>query len=153
MEKWPHLPLRFSAKGYVLLFDALLAIVIFSLLLSATTDVQLDENKTFGKIQLQKQLNDSLDLLDKRDTLESLDPNVLEDNLNAILPPNVDWRLTLTGYEFKNDEFKFKQTVQAGNLSASLNDRELNTSERIFFTIKNEAVDQYFIAVLEAWLK
>ena len=146
-------PKALNSQGYVLLLDVTLAVILFTSLFSVVHTEYFNEREPLAKVGIQKTLDDSLSLLDKRDALETLDPALMKSLLDSTLPGNLDWRLTLTGYTYQGGVFNADWNLTVGNAVTVLDTKSVNQAKRLFFTVSSNRVNKYYLARLEAWPK
>ncbi|MDO8427995.1 MAG: hypothetical protein Q7S92_02165 [Candidatus Diapherotrites archaeon] len=152
MEKSHNLRLRYSNKGYALILDAVLAMIIFISLYTLLANYSFNEKNSLGTINVQKRINDTLDLLDERNALESLNADLLTRLINSSLPANWKWKLTLKEYTFSENQFSLVSEQKLGNTFNS-NTGKQNKGRRMFLTFKDGKIYRYYLAELETELQ
>ena len=150
METWFGLPSQYSNKGYALILDAILAVLLFTAIYGMASQFSANnQQSSVSNVSVQKMLNDSLDELDQRNALQTLNMNLVQQLLNQSLPKNITWGLTIIEYEFNGNAFQATQQWTAGN---KLNEQthSLNQAGRMFLRFQDGKIYRYYWAELEA---
>jgi len=102
-------------KGFVFTLDALFAVIIVAITLTATYTMLVGAHKDyFVRSQLTDFANDVLIVLDKKDIVDTHDKEVIKKSLIEILPTHFGAKLSVTPYECKDaqcEEFEESKEV------------------------------------------
>ena len=129
-----------NEKGYVFSVDAILAVIIVVGLLGIMHFQSLPENdNAIGKLILKKNLNDSFDLLDRQQKLQTMNKVTIEADMNKIMQQNYGYRAAIEEYRYLgSNNFSKTSELKIGDFGADLNDAEYVKGRRIFLTFTTQ---------------
>lgn len=143
-----------NVGGYAFSFDALLAIVVFSIFLVFLNFPSIEsQTVAVEKHKMLKLSDDLLDELDKAQIFQTFDVNQISSTIDVVLPQQFSWKMKIESFNFKNGDFvKFKEYT-FGNTEQDLSSKDFVKSRRLFLTFSNQQTDLYSNAELWLWKK
>ena len=131
-----------GTKGFVFSLDAFVAVLVFAvvLLISGYYVTVLNQDRV-PDLQMIKTGQDILAVLDYKGTLDTLDINQIENEVNNILPVNYHMRILITG-NFPASPLIMETTNE------NPTDSFVGTGKRVFYNGQSSAVAQFWV-----WLK
>lgn len=145
-------------KGFAFTLDALLAMIIALVILTATYAMFPKGQQDYFLESYQTKLaNDILIVLDKNGTLETNDQNFIRSSLTSVLPDNYGARLNVYTYECNGpacDGFIISNHVvpYVVTIDKSMPEGESVLAKRGFLSFQNNKIKYYSIAELRIWL-
>ena len=95
-------------KGFVLVLDALLAVILFISLMQAIETNYFLSQESFNTIQIERMSNDALTLMDNKNAWKSMNPSLIDENLEAILPQNISRKIIIKSYDYNAENAFFQ---------------------------------------------
>jgi len=135
----------------VFTLDALLAVTILVTAASSFYLISSNLEKSNSSFLLEKkQADDILATLDKSGDLQSKNESEISANTELLMPPNMDWRVTVEYYAYSpSDGFVLNETVDMGQIRP--NKESSASAERVFVTFSNNYISNYGIARIAVW--
>ncbi len=110
-------------NGFILVLDALLAVILFISLMQAIETNYFADRESFNAIQLERLSNDALTLMDGKSAWKSLSSSLIDENLVLILPENISKKLVIRTYDY-NAENAFFQDANYFSIDNGLNAKQ-----------------------------
>lgn len=140
-------------KGFVFSSDAMFALIIGFIFITLIAYNPFEQKSPILKIEGQRQINDLLDLMDKRGTLRELDFEQIEKDMNNFLGKQYDWKIIISEYKQSQKSFTKTQTYLIGNTAKDLTQTETIKSNRIFLSFSGKNIEKYYVAECWVWLE
>jgi len=154
MEKSQSYTSKYTGKGFVFSLDAFLALIIAFLFIGLIVYNPFEENKNvIARIEGQRQANDLLDLMDRKEILGDLDLDRIEQEMDSALSEQYDWTITITEYTEESTLFSKTGTSSIGNTAEDLSEKDVIKGNRIFLSFDGKEIDKYYVAEYWLWLK
>ncbi len=145
-----------QTKGIAFILDALLALTVAVIILTAVYSTgPRAQRDYFIEGQLTDFANDILVVLDKNESLSTLDADEIESVLEDILPDSYATEIKIYSYRYADSHtppFSLEKTVTAKYPDASI-PNEFVRAERSFVTFDAGEIDRYNIVDLRMWLR
>ena len=142
------------SKGYVFSTDAMLAIIVFVIFFTVSTNFFLGTTElSFSRVSMKRIAIDALDALDELDSLESMDKAIITEKIGRAFPERVSWKMAITQYSLNKGAFKNEKEISFGDTTASLAARDVVKAKRLFLTFASGEIYRYNTAELWVWLK
>jgi hypothetical protein len=140
-----------TEKGYALSLDALLALFLFMSLL-AFLQLNIFPRTEFGLelLSQQQRMDDLFDLLDDNQTLQSMDANAIQQQIDAVNGFQFNYRIEIEEYRYQANDFTLNNSITFGEELA--NKRTVH-GRRLFLTFDNDAIEYYYTAEYWSWLR
>jgi hypothetical protein len=145
---------RTMSKGAIATIDVIFAIAVASIIMLSLSAAPQGK---YQNLALERTANDILAVLDKQDTLETVDQSAINSSLQQLLPTNVDAQLTIRCYRYCSDigkncttKFYLNNTFTVSSFS-NANNGDSITTRRFFMT--NSTIPLYCISELGAQIK
>jgi len=141
-------------KGFAFSIDALLAVVVATILIAGiSTNILRDKNKV-ENAYLQKISNDILVTLNKNKTLDTLNKTLIENILSEVIPDTIAYTLNITVYECQDQNCRNFVTVDGNGIyivSSNLTVSDSVTAKRVFLTFQDSRIKYFNTAELKVW--
>lgn len=136
-------------KGFVFSLDAVLAVIVLSLALSALFFLTAQTHEsTSPSLALKRLAGDSLAILDSNGTLSSMNSSLINATLFASLPSQYYFNLSVEYYNYSSG-FVSHQNISLGRQFSASYDSAV--SSRIFLVYNNSAPKHYGVATIRVW--
>ena len=142
------------SKGAIATIDIILAIAVASIILLSLSAAPQGK---YQNLALERTANDVLTVLDKQDTLETVNQSEINSSLQQLLPTNVDAHLVVTCYSYCGDigkncttKFYLNNTFAVSSFSTA-SDGDSVTARRFFMT--DSTIPLYCISELGVQIK
>ncbi|MFH1545648.1 MAG: hypothetical protein ABIE23_06215 [archaeon] len=106
-----------------------------------------------NSLEMQRNFNDALDLMDRDGTLQQMDSSEIVEDLNAVLPIQYDWKLRIREYRYFQQEFVKTDDLSAGNTSKDTEEESVVKGSRLFLSFSDEKINRFHYAEYWGWLK
>lgn len=139
-------------KGYAISIDAIFAIIVFMAMISLINYESFGSSTTaIAKLEIQKNMDDVLQALDKKETLQTLNATLIESKINALLPANYKWVLTIEVFEDTREGFEKLSETSFGHTDESRAGEELIGGRRLFLIFDGAEISRYCSAKYLVW--
>lgn len=140
-------------KGYALSLDAILGVVLFIMLIGVMGSGPFEfREDPYASLELQRNMNDVLDLLDARGLLASMDISEIGNAMQAVMPLQYSWKMEIDEYRYDDGNFLLTASYKFGEWVSDFNNIEHTTGSRLFLTFDGEDVNRYYSANYWAWI-
>ncbi len=140
-------------KGHVLSIDAAFAIIILIALIGMMGYFPFMESKNpYAKLNMQRSMNDALDLLDAQKVLQNFDGNGIAQAIGKTMPVQYSWKMRIGKYSYANDEFSGEAELNFGAGDANLSTADVMHGRRLFLTFANNEIEYYYDAEYWVWV-
>ena len=141
-------------RGHILTLDAAFSIVILMALVGIMSYVPLMEsNDPYSGLNMQRSMNDALDLLDAQKVLQQFDSNGISTAINSVMPVQYSWKMRIEKFSYANDAFTEEDEINFGASDANLSGRGLMHGRRLFLTFENNEISYFYDAQYWIWVK
>ena len=143
-----------SMRGFTFSVDALLAIVVLSVLMTSISFFSARAYpETYSLVNLQVKTNDVLVVLDKMDYLSGMNASAMAPFINSTFGPSVAWWMDVEYYNYtqSNNSFSLAKTLRFGDSGKRADDIAATT--RVFIVKNSTAVIHYGRVSLMTWLR
>lgn len=135
--------LRLEDKGMIFTLDAIIAVLVVSILMIASAHFAGKEESSLPDLQLSRIGYDIVALLDYSKTLDTLDAGIIKNEMNDLLPSNYNMKIKITT--------NYGVTREIGD--AIPDNKFIATGKRAFVIVKEGKITDYGIAQFWVWLK
>ena len=141
-------------KGFFITLDVMFALIVVGILVAAFSFSMGKGQEDYHTISiLSKFANDVLVILDKNNTLNTLNQEEIENVFSNILPNNYAGNLTVKTYEYQGGNFQLNNQFTINSPSGSKPDENTVTVRRYFLAFNESRIGSYNIAELKMWLR
>ncbi len=141
-------------KGHILTLDAAFSIVILIALLGVMGYApMMESNDPYSGLNMQRSMNDALDLLDAQGVLQQFDSNEISTAINSAMPVQYSWRMRIEKFSHANDAFTERDEINFGASDANLSGKALSHGRRLFLTFENNEIAYFYDAQYWIWVK
>jgi hypothetical protein len=139
------------ARGFALTLDSALAVAVLAVFLSiyAFLSYQAAEDPHVPLL-LEKEADDVLIVLDKSGVLSGMNESLINETMNATLPPHLGWNLEMDYYNY-TDGFELDFNATIGEETPDGGRKAV--AQREFLVIRDRDVTHYGIARLRLWVE
>lgn len=143
-----------GSKGFVFSLDAALALLlVLGTFFAANFFVFEAQTEGWSRLSIKRQAEDIMFLLDRTQTLQSLDSETVQNFVDDILTNNLQMHIDIQTFSFQDNNFVLDTVVSVGPDPPG--DRDVIEGRRLFliFDDVNLVVSRYGNAEYEVWLK
>ena len=140
-------------RGHVLSIDAAFSIIILIALIGIMSYFPLMESKNpYAKLNMQRSMNDALDLLDAQKILQNFDGNEIAQAVNETMPVQYSWKMRIGKYSYANDEFSREAELNFGAADANFLAADVMHGRRLFLTFEDNEIEYFYDAEYWVWV-
>ena len=157
MADWPSSASSFTnskAKGFAFTADAALAAIVFVVVMASLSSHSVFEpTPRFSDLELVRNMDASLEILDQAGTLQDLNAVEIHNDLNSVLPHRMGWQISIEKYRPSGQDFNLVASTNVGDWSTDLNQVDFIEGRRLFLDFNATDVSGYYNAEWRVWFK
>jgi len=143
-----------DCRGYAFAAESFLAVLIFIMFFSISTNFFLAETENiFSRVVMKRIALDTLDVFDEINNPNLVDAAIITEMVDSVLPERLSWRMQLTQQDLRAGDFVVANVFLVGNTTTDISARDVVKAKRLFLTYDSGQVQFYNTAELWLWLE